>query len=77
MMISYPDQEDIKEAKREGIDPGGYITIHGQPKWNADGRGDKYTLAYDWTEGCIAVTNAAMDILWKSIKNGAKIEIHT
>lgn len=77
LMISYPDQEDIKEAKREGIDPGGYITIHGQPKWNADGRGDKYTLAYDWTEGCIAVTNAAMDILWKSIKNGAKIEIHT
>jgi murein L,D-transpeptidase YafK len=76
LMISYPDQEDIIEAKKRGVDPGGYITIHGQPKWNADGRGDKYTLAYDWTEGCIAVTNRAMDILWKSIENGAKIEIY-
>ncbi|UFH59341.1 L,D-transpeptidase family protein [Sulfurovum mangrovi] len=76
LMISYPDREDIAEAKKRGVDPGGYITIHGQPKWNADGRGDKYTLAYDWTEGCIAVTNRAMDILWKSIKNGAKIEIY-
>ena len=76
LMISYPDQKDIMEAKERGVDPGGYITIHGQPKWNADGRGDRYTLAYDWTEGCIAVSNRAMDILWKSIKNGAKIEIY-
>lgn len=76
LMISYPSQEDIAEAKKRGVDPGGYITIHGQPKWNADGRGDQYTLAYDWTEGCIAVTNVAIDILWKSIKNGARIEIH-
>ncbi|MFT7880206.1 MAG: L,D-transpeptidase family protein [Sulfurimonas sp.] len=76
LMISYPNKKDIIEAKQRGVDPGGYITIHGQPKWNADGRGDKYTLAYDWTEGCIAVTNRAMDILWKSIKNGAKIEIY-
>ncbi|MDY0402729.1 L,D-transpeptidase [Sulfurovum sp.] len=76
LMISYPSQEDIAEAQKRGVDPGGYITIHGQPKWNADGRGDQYTLANDWTEGCIAVTNVAIDILWKSIKNGAKIEIH-
>lgn len=77
LMISYPDANDIAEAKKRGVDPGGYITIHGQPKWNADGRGDEYTLANDWTEGCIAVTNVAMDILWKSIKNGARIEIYS
>ena len=76
LMISYPDKEDIAEAKRRGVDPGGYITIHGQPKWNADGRGDEYTLSRDWTEGCIAVTNVAMDILWKLIQNGARIEIY-
>lgn len=76
LMISYPNQEDIVEARRRGVNPGGYITIHGQPKWNADGRGDVYTLANDWTEGCIAVTNVAIDILWKSIKNGARIEIY-
>lgn len=76
LMISYPDERDIAEAKRRGVNPGGYITIHGQPKWNADGRGDEYTLSRDWTEGCIAVTNMAIDILWKSIKNGARIEIY-
>jgi murein L,D-transpeptidase YafK len=76
LLLSYPNKEDIAEAKKMGVDPGGYITIHGQPKWNADGRGDEYTLANDWTEGCIAVTNVAMDILWKSIKNGASIEIY-
>ncbi|MDM5272426.1 L,D-transpeptidase family protein [Sulfurovum sp. zt1-1] len=77
LMISYPNAKDMAEAKKRGVEPGGYITIHGQPKWNADGRGDEYTLAYDWTEGCIAVTNRAMDILWKSIQNGAKIEIYS
>jgi len=60
-----------------GDNPGGYITIHGQPKWNADGRGDNYTLAHDWTEGCLAVPNLAMDKLWKAVQNGVKIEIHS
>jgi murein L,D-transpeptidase YafK len=77
LMISYPDEQDIAEAKVRGVKPGGYITIHGQPKWNADGRGDEYTLANDWTEGCMAVTNRAMDILWASVKNGVPIEIHS
>ncbi len=29
----------------------------------ADGRGDEYTLSRDWTEGCMAVPNLAMDKL--------------
>lgn len=76
LMISYPNGKDRARAARRGVNPGGYITIHGQPKWNADGRGDKYTLAHDWTEGCIAVSNKAMRSLWKAVKNGTKIEIH-
>ena len=77
LMISYPNEKDIEEANTRGVKPGGYITIHGQPKWNADGRGDEYTLANDWTEGCMAVTNRAMDVLWASVKNGVPIEIHS
>ncbi|MFT7823990.1 MAG: L,D-transpeptidase family protein [Sulfurimonas sp.] len=77
LMISYPNSQDIAEARKKGVGPGGYITIHGQPKWNADGRGDAYTLANDWTEGCMAVTNRAMDILWASVKNGVPITIHS
>ena len=76
LMISYPDREDRTRAKRLGVNPGGYITIHGQPKWNADGIGDNYTFSKDWTEGCLAVSNKAIDILWKAVKNGTRIDIH-
>jgi murein L,D-transpeptidase YafK len=76
-MISYPNSADRKRARRKGVSPGGYITIHGQPKWNADGRGDSYTLAHDWTEGCMAVPNKAMDALWAAVHNGVKINIRS
>jgi len=77
LMISYPNAADKARARANGVKPGGYITIHGQPKWNADGRGDNYTLAHDWTEGCMAVPNLAMDKLWKAVQRGVKIEIHS
>jgi len=75
LMISYPNASDRARAARKGVSPGGYITIHGQPKWNADGRGDAFTLSRDWTEGCLAVPNAAMDKLWQAVANGVKIDI--
>ncbi len=76
LMISYPNEADRARAKQRGVNPGGYITIHGQPKWNADGRGDEYTLSRDWTEGCMAVQNLAMDKLWSAVEKGVTIEIH-
>jgi len=76
LMISYPNTTDKARAKTRGVKPGGYITIHGQPKWNADGRGDDFTLSRDWTEGCMAVPNAAMDKLWQAVDNGVQIDIH-
>ncbi len=76
LMISYPNSADRIRAAKNGTNPGGYITIHGQPKWNADGRGDNYTLSNDWTEGCMAVSNSTMDTLWKTVKNGLKIDIY-
>ena len=76
LMISYPNADDIARARSRGVKPGGYITIHGQPKWNADGRGDSYTLAHDWTEGCMAVPNRVMDQLWAGVRNGVPITIH-
>ena len=76
LMISYPSEADKAKARKKGVNPGGYITIHGQPKWNAEGRGDNFTLSRDWTEGCMAVPNLAMDKLWKAVEKGVKIEIH-
>ena len=76
LMISYPNTADKARAKAHGVNPGGYITIHGQPKWNADGRGDAYTLSHDWTEGCMAVPNKKMLQLWQGVRNGTPITIH-
>jgi len=76
LMISYPNKADIERARARGVKPGGYITIHGQPKWNADGRGDGYTLAHDWTEGCMAVPNKKITQLWSGVRNGVPITIH-
>jgi murein L,D-transpeptidase YafK len=62
IQISYPNDEDIREARALGVDPGGQIMIHGQPN------NPKHELAYyrqtDWTNGCIAVSNADMVDIW-------------
>lgn len=76
LLISYPNSSDIARARAKGLKSGGYITIHGQPKWNADGRGDSYTLTQDWTEGCMAIPNRDLDKLWSGVRHGTKIAIH-
>ena len=76
LMISYPSEADKARCRAKGVKTGGYITIHGQPKWNADGKGDDFTLSRDWTEGCMAVSNSSIDKLWKAVEKGVKIEIH-
>jgi murein L,D-transpeptidase YafK len=75
LCISYPRPEDIEAAKKRGVDPGGSVTIHGQPVWNADGHGDEYTLSHDWTQGCVAVSNATMKRLWYAVKTGVPVII--
>lgn len=73
MHISYPDAADMARAEAEGKDPGGMIMIHGQRNylgWLA-----YLTQRFDWTDGCIAVTNADMDIIWNSVPDGTPIEI--
>jgi murein L,D-transpeptidase YafK len=75
LCISYPRPQDVARAKAKGVNLGGNITIHAQPKWNADGHGDSYSLAHDWTEGCIAVTNETMNKLWYAVREGVPIVI--
>lgn len=29
----------------------------------------------DWTDGCVAVSNSAMDEIWRNVKDGTPIEI--
>jgi len=75
LCISYPRPEDKARARAKGVNPGGDITIHAQPKWNADGSGDKYTLARNWTQGCVAVTNSSMKKLWYAVREGVPVTI--
>jgi murein L,D-transpeptidase YafK len=68
--ISYPNAEDVARAKKLGVSPGGEVYVHGLPN---DFRGPS-GLA-DWTEGCIAVGNAEMDEIWRTVADGTPIEI--
>ena len=74
--ISYPNVEDEKRAQDLGVSPGGDIFIHGYPNGISRGLWSRYWyLGKDWTDGCIAVSNDAMDVIWASVENGTPIEI--
>ena len=72
--ISYPNELDKAKAKAKKVSPGGLIMIHGQKNglewlsWVAQW--------FNWTDGCIAVTNSEMDEIWKLVKVGTPIEIN-
>ncbi|MGH1332087.1 MAG: L,D-transpeptidase family protein [Paracoccaceae bacterium] len=71
--ISYPNAADVAQAQNLGKSAGGNIMIHGLPNgWGLIG---KLHLAFDWTNGCIAITNAEMQDVWSRVPNGTKIEI--
>jgi murein L,D-transpeptidase YafK len=71
--ISYPNEEDKARAKKAGNRPGGNIMIHGITK----GYGWLGPLHrfFDWTDGCIGVTNAEIEEIWNLVPNGTTIEI--
>jgi murein L,D-transpeptidase YafK len=71
--ISYPDAEDRKRARKQGVDPGGDIMIHGQK--NGYERWETFAQLVNWTNGCIALKNKEMDFVWKAVKVGTPIEI--
>lgn len=71
--ISYPSAKDRELAEAWGLDPGSNIMIHGLPN-------DAGELAFayeglDWTDGCIAVSNEAMDEIWQLVPDGTPIRI--
>ena len=71
--ISYPNPEDSARAAAAGVDPGGAIMIHGLP--NGWGFLGALHLLWDWTDGCIAVTNAEMREIWSLGPDGTPIMI--
>ena len=72
--ISYPNEQDTKRALAIGAAPGGSIMIHGMP--NNTTLPPELIQMFNWTDGCIAVTNEEMDEIWQLVSNGTPISIH-
>jgi hypothetical protein len=72
LLLDYPNDEDKRKFKSEianGTLPatskiGGMIEIHGN-----GGKG------IDWTEGCIALTDSEIDLVYRSVKVGTPVTI--
>lgn len=71
--ISYPDAAHAQRAASLGVSPGGDIMVHGLPPAYAN-LGAAHT-EYDWTEGCIAVTDKEIEEIWRAVPAGAPIQI--
>ncbi|MGB3379698.1 MAG: L,D-transpeptidase family protein [Allopontixanthobacter sediminis] len=70
LRVSYPNADDRAYAEAMGRSPGGDIFLHGQPNGLAEGR-----VPGDWTDGCIALSNAEIEELWSAVGDGTPIEI--
>jgi len=73
IQVSYPNAEDLRRARREHVDPGGSIMVHGLP--NNQRHPPDYYAAADWTDGCIAMSNADMVELWLMVQDNTPIDI--
>ena len=74
--IDYPNERDRAEAAARGVDPGGAIYIHGQPSEATEHAYFRLKFAReDWTDGCIAVTNAEMDEVYRSVREWTPVLI--
>lgn len=71
--ISYPDAAHARRAAALGVSPGGDIMIHGLPAAYANLGSAQ--ADYDWTEGCVAVTDAEIEEIWRAVPPGSPVEI--
>lgn len=72
--ISYPNSQDIENARRLGKDPGGLIMVHGQPASNSEYHDS--VQRSNWTNGCIAILNPEMDEFIALVDPGTPIIIN-
>jgi murein L,D-transpeptidase YafK len=71
--ISYPNAADIADARSQHRDPGGAIFIHGFPPGYE--LADPDVFRKDWTAGCIAVSDHAIEEIWRMVPVGTVVEI--
>jgi murein L,D-transpeptidase YafK len=73
IQVSYPNAEDLRRARRDHVNPGGSIMVHGLP--NLQRHPPDYYAAADWTDGCIAMSNSDMVELWLMVQDNTPIDI--
>lgn len=72
--ISYPNQDDINNARKKGVSAGGDIFLHGLPN-------SKFKRAFinhpknNWTRGCVAVSNAEIEEMWDFVSKNTPVEL--
>lgn len=71
--ISYPNIADVAASKKIKQPTGGDVKIHGLR--NGLGFISKFQRCWDWTAGCIALTDEEVDELYEAVAIGTKIEI--
>jgi murein L,D-transpeptidase YafK len=71
--ISFPDAADRARAAQNAVPPGSDIMVHGLR--NGLGWLAGLHLVRDWTDGCIAVTNAEMEEIWALVDTGTPVQI--
>ncbi len=73
IQVSYPNPADVARARRHGWNPGGSIMIHGLPDHLT--RPPQYYEKYDWTDGCIALSDSDMLAVWLMTRYDTPIDI--
>jgi murein L,D-transpeptidase YafK len=71
--VSYPNETDLRRAHARHWDTGGSIMIHGLPNFLK--HDPDYYERHDWTDGCIAVSNADMVEIWMLTPDEVPIDI--
>ncbi len=74
IQLSYPNKQDELRARKNRWQPGGAIMIHGLP--NSPRHPLSYYSANDWTDGCIALSNADMVEVWMRTEDNSPIDIY-
>jgi L,D-peptidoglycan transpeptidase YkuD (ErfK/YbiS/YcfS/YnhG family) len=71
--VSYPNAADVARARSMGVETGGDIMIHGlPPRFHYVGAQHR---AYDWTNGCVAVSDPEIEEIFNVVPVGTPIRI--
>lgn len=85
LLVSYPNKNDAEFAKSQGRSPGGDVMFHGLPNVGNNETQFEYAkrvaiesmqaLGMNWTRGCVAMENSAIDEMFKIVPDQTPVEI--